>query len=97
MQVRTLVGELSSVDFGGLGSCRVHIFLRIADAPARDLHSAQRTQPTVGAAASFLSIAGVSDENSISYFQNLHQGLDILVATGLVVCLSNVLLPTMRA
>eukprot|EP00904_Undaria_pinnatifida_P000272 jgi/Undpi1/10245/HiC_scaffold_28.g12698.m1 len=36
--VRCLVGGMSGVTFRGLGSCRVHIFLRIADAPVRDLH-----------------------------------------------------------
>ena len=38
LQVRCLVGGMSGVTFRGLGSCRVHIFLRIADAPVRDLH-----------------------------------------------------------
>ena len=32
-QVRSVVGEMSSVTFRGLGSCRVHLFLRVADAP----------------------------------------------------------------
>lgn len=33
VQVRSVVGELSSVTFRALGSCRVHLFLRVADAP----------------------------------------------------------------
>ena len=39
LQVRCLVGGMSGVTFRGLGSCRVHIFLRLADAPTRDLHT----------------------------------------------------------
>eukprot|EP00752_Nemacystus_decipiens_P004631 g4226.t1 len=31
--VRSVVGEMSSVAFRGLGSCRVHLLLRVADAP----------------------------------------------------------------
>ncbi|CAM9228263.1 unnamed protein product, partial [Pylaiella littoralis] len=68
--VRTVVGEMSSVDFRGLGSCRVHIFLRVADAPARDPRSSEKPRSTVAtaaaAAAAALSIAGVSDENTSS-------------------------------
>ena len=33
------MGGMSGVTFRGLGSCRVHIFLRLADAPTRDLHT----------------------------------------------------------
>lgn len=89
-----MVGELSSVEFRRIGSCRVHIFLRIADVPGRDPHSAQRTRPTVDATAAASSIAGVSDENIIVLPQ-FHQGLGIFGSrqTELVVCLSKVLLP----
>ncbi|CAM9236608.1 unnamed protein product, partial [Laminaria digitata] len=46
--VRCLVGGMSGVTFRGLGSCRVHIFLRLGDAPARDLH-AVRAVPAASA------------------------------------------------
>lgn len=36
MQVRSIVGAMSSVNLRGLGPCRVHVFLRIADAPGQD-------------------------------------------------------------
>lgn len=93
--MRTVVGEMSSVDFRGLGSCRVHIFLRVADAPARDPRSSEKPRSTVAtaaaAAAAALSIAGVSDENN-TVRRNLYtRGVGYFVQTGLgMMCLDNV-------
>ncbi|CAM9617016.1 unnamed protein product, partial [Ectocarpus fasciculatus] len=38
--VRSMVGKMSSVPLRGLGSCRVHLFLRIAEGPVQDLYTA---------------------------------------------------------
>lgn len=68
VQVRTVVGEMSTVDLRGLGSCRVHVFLYVADATAPDLYSAERARPAVEAAATettCFSSAEVSDANII--------------------------------
>lgn len=56
LQVRCLVGGMSGVTFRGLGACRVHVFLRLADAPARDL----RAVPAAPAAAATLDSAEAS-------------------------------------
>ncbi|CAN0324681.1 unnamed protein product, partial [Ectocarpus sp. 12 AP-2014] len=38
--VRSMVGKMSSMPLRGLGSCRVHLFLRIAEGPVQDLRTA---------------------------------------------------------
>ncbi|CAM9143651.1 unnamed protein product [Ectocarpus sp. 13 AM-2016] len=38
--VRSMVGKMSSMPLPGLGSCRVHLFLRIAEGPVQDIRTA---------------------------------------------------------
>lgn len=47
---------MSGVTFRGLGACRVHIFLRLADAPAGDLRAVRAAR----AAAATLDSAEAS-------------------------------------
>lgn len=51
VQVRCLVGGMSSVTFRGLGVCRVHLFLRVADASVGDRRALPSGTPTKAVAA----------------------------------------------
>lgn len=56
-QVRCLVGGMSGVTFRGLGSCRVHIFLRVADTPVQGSYAVPANMPA--AAANLADAVGV--------------------------------------